>query len=76
MRKWIDKKLLNLMCHYVLYQKSILSEMIITPKTTYRYACLNLAFEVNDFKIEILKTLLSKQYSKLLDSEIKYKNRR
>ena len=70
MRKWADKKLLNLIYDNIQSQKNILHEMKIIPKTTYRYECLRLGFRWYAFRIEILRALLSEQMNKMFQNEL------
>ena len=59
MKSWINKKLLILISNQILRQKNIICEMAKTQKTSYRYACLNVGFELCSFKIEILRELMN-----------------
>lgn len=68
MRRWFDKKLLELINCNLLSVGECLSAMAIVPHETYLYACLKLDIQWYEIKIEILKLFLSKQISKSLGS--------
>jgi len=59
-KKWFCKGVERKIWKLVLEQKSIVHEMMTTPNTTYRYACLNLGYELCNFKIAIWSAIIGK----------------